>query len=81
MTRETHGATDAMVVQPGGIYDDAALRLGLGLTSAALSKARRDGSLRFTRKGNRTLYLGTWVLAWIGTSDSEPPSHGKEAAL
>jgi hypothetical protein len=52
-------------IQSKAVYDDGALFLSLGLTPAALSKARRGGELRFTRQGKRTLYLGQWVLDWL----------------
>lgn len=58
-------------IAPDAIYDDGALYLALGLTPATLAQARRSGGLRFTRKGNRTLYLGQWVLDWI-KADSRP---------
>jgi hypothetical protein len=47
------------------IYDDGALYCVLGLSSSALARARRLGLLRYTRQGNRTLYLGQWVLDWL----------------
>jgi hypothetical protein len=47
------------------VYDDDALRLGLGLSHGALEAARKSGRLRHTREGARTFYLGAWVLAWI----------------
>ena len=56
---------NALVIEPTGVYDDAALVLGLGLTHATLARARRDGRLRFSRKGRRVLYLGQWVLNWL----------------
>ena len=52
-------------IKPDAVYDDGALYLSLGLTPAALAKARRGGELRFTRQGKRTLYLGQWVLDWL----------------
>jgi hypothetical protein len=56
---------------PTGIYDDTALYEVLGITGPALARARRDGELKYTRKGNRTLYLGEWVLAWL-TGEAAP---------
>ena len=61
--------SEPFTIEPASVYDDAALRLALGITSATLTHARRNGRLRHTRKGKRTLYLGEWVLAWL--SDSE----------
>ena len=45
-------ALDFSIV-PDGVYDDGALVLGLGVTHAALAQARREGELRYTRKGRR----------------------------
>jgi hypothetical protein len=57
--------TSAVPIDPQAIYDDGALHCELGISAAALARARRTGELRFTRKGKRTLYLGQWVLDWI----------------
>jgi hypothetical protein len=58
-------------IAPDGIYDDGALYLAMGLTPSTLAKARRSGELKFTRKGNRTLYLGQWVLDWIKADERQ----------
>ena len=58
-------ATRPLVIEPTAVYTDGDLVLGFDLTHAALARARRDGDLRSTRKGRRTLYLGRWVLAWL----------------
>lgn len=52
-------------VEQDTVYDDGALVLGLGLTHAALRRARRSGELRYVRKGQRVLYRGAWVLEWL----------------
>lgn len=55
-------------IDPDGIYDDGVLVLILGLTHAALQKARRDGQLRHTRRGRRILYRGQWVIDWLDST-------------
>jgi hypothetical protein len=59
--------TSAVPIDAKAVYDDGALHCQLGLSSAALARARRAGELRYTRKGKRTLYLGQWVLDWINS--------------
>jgi hypothetical protein len=66
-------ATDTFRIYPTGVYDDAMLYQTLELSKATLARARRDGQLRYTRKGNRTLYLGEWVLDWLRQSSGEAP--------
>lgn len=58
-------------IDPTAIYDDGALVLALGLTHATLLRARRDGDLRYTRKGKRVLYLGRWVVEWMEQNPCE----------
>jgi hypothetical protein len=53
------------MLSPDAILDDTALRTLLGVTPATLARARREGKLRFTRQGNRILYLGEWVVEWL----------------
>ena len=62
-------------IDPAAWYDDDAICAALDFSYQSLSRARRDGSLRYSRKGNRTLYLGQWLIDWL-TADAQ-----KEAAV
>jgi hypothetical protein len=62
---------DPITIKPDAIYDGPALRMLLGITSATLTRARRNGALRSRRIGKQTVYLGRWVLDWIA-SPMEP---------
>jgi len=66
--------TSAVPIDPQAVYDDGALQCELGLSSAALARARRSGELRYTRKGKRTFYLGQWVLEWLKAPEGEEPT-------
>jgi hypothetical protein len=61
-------------IDPEAVFDDGVLYQILGLTPAALASARRARTLRFTRQGKRTLYLGRWVLAWLESASARPES-------
>jgi hypothetical protein len=52
-------------IDPHAIYSDGAVSLALGIPLATLVRARREGQLRYTRKGRRVLYLGRWLLDWM----------------
>ncbi len=52
-------------IEPSHLYDDGVLQLAAGIAPGTLSKARRSGRLRFTKQGNRVLYLGRWILDWL----------------
>jgi hypothetical protein len=52
-------------IEPSHLYDDGTLQLTVGLSPAALTKARRSGRLRFARQGKRILYLGRWIIDWL----------------
>ena len=52
-------------IDPEGIYDNGAVVLALEIPSSTLAKARREGSLRYSRTGRRILYLGQWLLDWL----------------
>jgi hypothetical protein len=60
--------TSPVLIDPTAVYDDGAVVFTLNLPSATLARARRDGQLRYTRKGRRVLYLGQWLLDWIAAS-------------
>ena len=68
---------DACVIDPDAVYDDGSLALALGVTAAALAKGRRDGTLRHTRKGQRILYLGQWVLDWLRAGARQGVAHAE----
>jgi hypothetical protein len=44
-------------IDPEQWYDTGAVVLALDMPSATLARARREGQLRYTRKGRRVLYL------------------------
>lgn len=71
----TPAAQRATKIDPDGIYTDATLRLSLGLTGNATSRARREGRLRFSRQGRRVLYRGKWIIDWL-----EQDAHAQAAA-
>lgn len=58
-------ATATVRIELDGVYDDDILYAVLGVSAQTLARSRRDGSLRYTRKGKRILYLGRWVLSWL----------------
>ena len=66
--------TDPIRLDPEAIYDTHALRLLLGLSSAALARGRREGTLRYARRGRQTYYIGAWVLAWLSSAPEQEGS-------
>lgn len=68
---------DAYQIDPAAVYDDGALNVALGLSSAAIAQGRRDGTLRYTRKGQRTLYLGQWILDWLAADARQGVAHAE----
>jgi hypothetical protein len=52
-------------IDPEATFDDGSLSQCLGLSSSALGRARREGLLRYCTVGNRCLYKGRWILAWM----------------
>jgi hypothetical protein len=71
------GTPEAIRIDPDALYEDGTVRLMLGLTSAALSRARRDGQLRYRRVGNRMLYRGRWLLDWLAP-ELDPPRKSEQ---
>ena len=63
-------STIAIQIDANAIYDDDLLFSLLGVSSRTLLKARKAKQLRYTRKGQRVLYLGEWILDWL--RDSAP---------
>jgi len=47
------------------IYDEGAVSLALDIPLSTLDRARREGRLRFTRKGRRIFFRGQWLLDWF----------------
>ena len=60
-----HAMPGTIQIDPQTIFTDGGLRLLLGLPSATLARARREGRLRYTRRGKRIFYTGEWVLDWL----------------
>lgn len=49
---------------PRALYSETSL-FTAGIPRATVKQARESGRLRFTRQGNRVLFLGRWVLDWL----------------
>ena len=60
-----------VTIDRDAIYDDDALNLSIGLSRTALAKARREGSLRYTRQGHRVVYLGQWIIDWLDSTSRQ----------
>jgi hypothetical protein len=58
-------------IDPDALYEDSTVVLTLDIPSATLARARREGRLRYSRRGRRTYYLGRWLLDWL-TGDRAP---------
>jgi hypothetical protein len=57
------------------LYDDATLCRTIGLKINSLDRARKNGELRYTKRGGRVLYLGAWVHDWL-TRETAGPGGG-----
>jgi hypothetical protein len=57
--------SEPVSIAPEAIYTDSTVRHCLGLSPAILAAARRAGTLRHARQGQRVLYKGAWILAWL----------------
>lgn len=62
----------SLLIERTAIYDDGAIALALDIRLSTLARARREGKLRYTRKGNRVLYLGAWILEWMNDGLVDP---------
>jgi hypothetical protein len=70
-TPRGHAMLSPVPIDPCAVYDDGAVVLALEISSAALARARREGRLRYSRRGKRTFYLGQWLIDWL-TADGVP---------
>ena len=62
--------TKPIEIRPDLYYDDVTARQILGLPANTMARARRDGALRFSRRGRKIIYRGEWLLLWLdGDSD------------
>lgn len=62
-------------IKPECYYDILALRRTLGLSAIAIGKACRSGELRYSDRGGKKIFRGSWVVAWLeenspGSNDS-----------
>lgn len=74
----TANQPDGRRLDPDAVYSDGELRMLLGITDAALSRAKREGRLRCSRQGKRTIYRGAWIISWL-EADADQRAAGKEA--
>lgn len=70
-----------LVIEPNAVFTVGTVSLALGIPLSTLAKARRDGSLRFARRGQRVLILGSNLLAWLEPNNSTPNGRKNETAV
>ena len=67
---------NTLPIDPDTIYDDGAVSLALDLPLSTLDRARREGRLRYARRGRRIFIRGQWLLDWFeadrGTPEVKP---------
>jgi hypothetical protein len=56
---------------PEHVYDDGAVITLLGITESSLARARATGELKYTRKGKRVFYLGSWIIEWMNKPSTQ----------
>jgi hypothetical protein len=61
---------NTLSIEPNTIYDEGTVSLALDIPLSSLDRARREGRLRFVRKGRRIFFLGQWLLEWFSTDDA-----------
>jgi hypothetical protein len=69
----------AAKIDPSGYYDTNGLSRTLGLSYGSIVRARREGLLRSTKCGARTLYRGDWVEDWLTGVEQPTPAEATSA--
>ncbi len=69
--RRSEPVTEPAVIDPNGVYSEAALTK-LGICSYETRwRERKAGRLKQKKIGARTFYLGSDLLAWLKGGDSD----------
>jgi hypothetical protein len=63
-------------IAPTAVYQVASAAAALGLRRSCIKVAVRRGELRYAVKGNRYLFLGSWLLEWIGPGQLRTACNG-----
>jgi hypothetical protein len=69
------------VIVPTAVYDLQQAQHCLGLARTTLRREVRLGRLRFTVRGGRMLFLGSWLLEWLGPGKLRPRPTGNGRAV
>ena len=66
---------NTLCLDPNTIYDEGAVSLALDIPLSTLDRARREGRLRFVRKGRRIFFRGQWLLDWFDGKERQEAAH------
>lgn len=58
-------------IDPDAVFTPETLGLLLGVSDAALNRARKDGSLKSSQVGAKVFFQGRWVLEWLFGAEAE----------
>jgi hypothetical protein len=67
-------AVIAARIDRSGYYDTSGVSRTLGMSYGAIVRARKEGLLRSTKCGARTLYRGDWIEAWLAGDEQSAPA-------
>lgn len=55
----------AAVIDPNGVYSLDDVAAIMGTSRRGIARAVKEDGLAYSRRGNRRVFLGQWVLEWI----------------
>jgi hypothetical protein len=61
-------------IERDAYYDTNGLCQTLGLRYGSIERARREKTLRFTKRGGRTLFRGNWIEDWLAGAEQAAPA-------
>ncbi len=70
-----------VVIDPNAFYDQEKLRVLLDLSNRAIGDACRSKRLRFTQQAGRRFFRGSWIIAWLESSNDHESTERFENAV
>ncbi len=68
-------------INSDAFYDQQTVSVLLQIPSRAIGNACRAGELRFTEKARRKYFRGSWIIAWLESSNEHESKERFENAV
>jgi hypothetical protein len=68
-------------IERSAVYIERSASIVMRVPASTLARARREGAIRYSRRGKSIYYLGEWLIDWLLAGEDGEARTPKSAGL